>query len=418
MEVVLMSNVLGLYGGPIFDGERWMEKGWMTLKRGLVCELGEGNRPPFRIRWKNARGKLICPGLVDLHSDALEKWIEMRPGVRFDHNFSLINLDIRLASCGITTFCHGVSFADSEFGLRSCESAKKLVKLINSFDRHNKGKIRHKIHLRYEITNVEGLSIVTDLISKEIVDVVSIMDHTPGQGQFRDLESYLRYATGTFKVTREEVLKVTERKNLKREEGLRRLETLFEAAKQVHVPVLSHDDDTSEKVKFVKSLGVTASEFPVTLEAALEARFQGMMIFMGAPNMVRDRSSNGHLRASEALRAGVCDGLMSDYYPECLIQGALLAHRRDKLCMQKAMKLVTSGPAKLLKNSHGTGRLIEGGPADFLVVDLDQDWAHVLETWVSGRRVYVSQPMTKEGGLTCKMGATSRASNRHYRCGA
>lgn len=386
-----MSAGRGFYSDAIFDGERLLHKGWMVVEGSCIREVGEGKHPPLRIRWENLGSKLLCPGLVDLHSDALEKWIEIRPGVRFDHDFSLMNLDLRLASCGITTFCHGISFADSEFGLRSSASAKSLVDLINAFERQKKGRVRHLVHLRYEITNVEALATVTELISRKSVNLVSIMDHTPGQGQFRDLESYLRYAMGTFKVTREEVIKLTEKKNSKREEGLKRLEILTDLTREMKIPLLSHDDDTVEKVNLVKSLGVRASEFPITLEAACEAKFQGMMVFMGAPNLVRDRSSNGHLRASEALRAGACDALTSDYYPECLVQGAQLAHKREGMAMEEALRLVTSAPARLLTCLGAIGRLVEGGPADFTVLDLNQTWVQVLETWVSGRCVYASR---------------------------
>jgi len=58
----------------------------------------------------------------------------MRPGVMFDALFALQNLDHRLAACGITTFCHAVSFADSELGLRSATEAERLARLLSLFN--------------------------------------------------------------------------------------------------------------------------------------------------------------------------------------------------------------------------------------------------------------------------------------------
>lgn len=109
---------------------------------------------------------------------------------------------------------------------------------------------------------------------------------------------------------------------------------------------------------------------------------------MGAPNLLRDGSSNGHIKASEAILSGHCDGLVSDYYPECLLQAPFMAHRRHRLPLEETLKLVTSRPGRFLSRSQHSGRLVPGAPADILVVDPGDDWARVLQTWVSGRLVF------------------------------
>jgi len=386
-----MSALNAFYGAQIFDGNVLLDQAWMVTEKDRIVDLGQGRRPRLRIRWRDIKGKLILPGLVDLHSDALEKCIEMRPGVRFANDFSLLNLDTRLAACGITTYCHGISFADTEFGLRSCQSARNLSRLVHTLERRGNGKVKHLVHIRYEISYVEAVETILELIEEGVVDVLSVMDHTPGQGQFRDMESYVRYATGTFGVTREEVVRVTEKRCEKREKGLRSLGALTDAAREKGIPILSHDDDSVEKVRFVRSIAAVASEFPVTMEAAKEASNVGMLVFMGAPNLVRDCSSNGNLRASEALKAGVCDGLVSDYYPECLIQAIFLANRRGLMGIERALALGTASPGGLLRRRQFAGRLAPGGPADFVLVDATEPWVNVLETWVSGQCVYASK---------------------------
>jgi alpha-D-ribose 1-methylphosphonate 5-triphosphate diphosphatase len=210
------------------------------------------------------------------------------------------------------------------------------------------------------------------------------MDHTPGQGQFKTLESYITYKIGTYRVTPDEVTRLAEWKVAQREKGFDHMTRLVETVRKSGLPFLSHDDDTSEKVALVQSLGVSGCEFPVSMEAVKAAKHSNMKVFMGAPNFMRDRSSNGHLKASDALLQGLCDALVSDYYPECLLQAPFLAAGRYSLKLEEALKLVTSTPGDYLDRHQTPGRLAPGGPADLLVIDTSCPWASVVQTWVSG----------------------------------
>lgn len=385
-----MEKTICLYGGPVFDGEQLLERGVIVFDRQGIKSINEGGCNKSAGYSIDVKGKLIAPGLVDLHSDALEKCIEIRPGVYFDAEFALQNLDRRLGICGITTFCNAISFAEDEFGLRSCDEAKELVHLIHKFNKSDKATVHHLIHARFEISNPEGESILARLIGESLIDMVSIMDHTPGQGQFKTLESYIAYHTGTYKVTPEEVNALVEQKSARKEETMKQVVRLGQLVKDANIPFLSHDDDTKEKVSFVRNLGVDASEFPVSMEAALAAKKNGMMIFMGAPNLIRDCSSNSHLKASEALINKACDALVSDYYPECLLQAPFTASKRHPLDLQETLKLVTSNPGDYVKGRIESGRLFIGAPADLIVVDNAGPWPRTTQTWVSGRCVYNS----------------------------
>jgi alpha-D-ribose 1-methylphosphonate 5-triphosphate diphosphatase len=385
-----MKKAICLYGGPVFDGKRILEQGSVVFDREGIKSIREGDCNKNAGYSIDVKGKLIAPGLVDLHSDALEKCIEVRPGVYFDAEFALQNLDRRLALCGITTFCNAISFAEDEFGLRSCDEAKELIHLIHEFNKSDQATVHHLVHARFEISNPEGDSILAQLIDENMVDMVSIMDHTPGQGQFKTLESYISYHTGTYKVTPEQVNELIEQKMARKEETMKQVVRFAQLVKDADIPFLSHDDDTKEKVSFVRNLGVDASEFPVSMEAAIAAKENGMMIFMGAPNLIRDCSSNSHLKASEALTRRVCDALVSDYYPECLLQVPFTAGKGCPLHLQETLKLVTSIPGDYLKGRIESGRLVTGAPADLIVVDNAGPWPRTTQTWVSGRCVYNS----------------------------
>ena len=385
-----MEKTICLYGGSIFNGERLYPNGAILFSEKGIIRVIEGDDIPPAQDSFNVHGRLIAPGLVDLHSDALEKCIEIRPGVYFDAEFALLNLDRRLALCGITSFCHAISFAEDEFGLRSCEKAEPLVRLIHKFNKSNKAQVNHLIHARFEISNTEGESVLARIIGENLVDMVSIMDHTPGQGQFKTLESYIAYHTGTYKVTPQQITALVEQKSARKEETMKQVVRVGQLVRESNIPFLSHDDDTAEKVSFVRELGVNASEFPVSMEAAKAAKKSNMKVFMGAPNLIRGCSSNNHLKASDALKAGMCDALVSDYYPECLLQAPFTASKRHNINLQETLKLVISNPGDYLKQRIKAGRLIEGAPADLIIVDHTGPWVRTAQTWVSGRCVYNS----------------------------
>ena len=372
----------------MFDGELLLPRGTLVFNQHKVLHVYAGDKPRAADTAIDVRGQLISAGLVDLHSDALEKCIEMRPGVFFDSEFALLNLDRRVAACGITTFCHAVSFADNELGLRSCEEAENLVRLIRRFANSPRATVRHLVHLRCEVSSSLTIETAQRLAREHLLDLVSFMDHTPGQGQFKTLQAYLNYYTETYKISRDQASIMADRKRELRDEGWQKLSSLARSLREASLPILSHDDDSAEKVALVNELGATAAEFPVTMAAAVTARERGMKVFMGAPNLIRGCSSNGHLRAIETISGNVCDGLLSDYYPECLLQAPFLAAKTLNLPLEKTLKLVTSNPGHFLSQHAGHGWLLPEMPADVVVIDCSGPWARVTQTWVAGKRAF------------------------------
>lgn len=380
-----------LFGGPLFDGKNLHDEGIILFDKNGIISINNPLAIHLADELHDVEGRYIMPGLVDLHSDALEKCIEMRPGVFFDHKFAIQNLDRRLAACGITSFCHAISFGEGEMGLRSQKEADRLLRLVKAFSDSGKACVRHYVHARYEIGTINGTDYVEGLLDSGLLDIVSVMDHTPGQGQFRDLESFSNYYGKTYALTEHELVTMVDRKQKRQAEGWEAIKNLIEKVVDHGVPVMSHDDDSNAKVELLKVLGVTASEFPVTMEAALSAREKGMKVFMGAPNMIRGLSSNGHLTASETVKNRLCNGFISDYYPESLVQAPFVAEKQVGTDMAEAFRLATSGPGEYLKSSGSAGRLDEGTPADIIIVSPSNDWASVEQTWVAGSCVYRAQ---------------------------
>ncbi|MEJ5349564.1 MAG: alpha-D-ribose 1-methylphosphonate 5-triphosphate diphosphatase [Desulfosoma sp.] len=382
-----------LFGGPVFDGERLHEQGAVIFDETGILEVrSSGTIPTEKVHSIDVRGALILPGLVDLHSDVLEKCIEMRPGVDFDPGFAMEALDRRLAACGISTFCHAVSFADNELGLRSPHKAAETVRRIKAFSASGEASVRHLVHARFEVGSEKARAIFEELLECGYVDVASIMDHTPGQGQFRTYEAYHRYYAGTYKLTSSQTAAMAASKIHRRDRAWHDVLQLTETIRRCGVPLLSHDDDNREKVSLVHSLGAVGCEFPISLDAAEEARRRNMAVLMGAPNVVRGSSSNNNLSARKAVSQGLTDILVSDYYPECLIQAPFILAHLGCIPLESALTHVTSNPARLLKHFDVFGALKPGFSADLAVVNIASPWVRPSQLWVGGRLVYESRP--------------------------
>ena len=383
-------------GGPVFDGRRLIPEGTVLVRQGNIIDIFDENQMPEAtenlppLPTIDTRGSLIMPGLVDLHSDSLERSIEKRKGVFFDIEFALLNLDRHLAACGITSFFHALSFADNELGLRSPETAAGCVRQIKAFNDSPQSLVRHNTHIRYEVGSQLSFEVILDLLDQGLVDLVSIMDHTPGQGQFKSLSDYMTFHRAEYDLTREEIERRAREKQDQHGDAWQRVTALAEKVESYGIPMLSHDDDTPEKVDLVKAMGVGASEFPVTMAAAAQASKTGMAIFMGSPNLIRDASSSGNLKASQVLKSGSLTGLVSDYYPESLFQAAFKA---GQILDNPAAGLacVTSGPGRYIHPETGPGQLYPGAPADILIVNQDHAWAHITQAFVSGRQVFSIQ---------------------------
>jgi alpha-D-ribose 1-methylphosphonate 5-triphosphate diphosphatase len=384
-----MSQKQLITNGTLFDGHHLHDSGAVLIEDGKIKDVFNTAVQMGDAVTIDARGDLIMPGLIDLHSDSLERSIEKRKGVLFDIDFAILSLDRQLAACGITNFCHAISFADNELGLRSPQQAQKCVRKIKEFNRSDQSLIKHNTHIRYEVGSKKSFRIINDLLSEGLIDILSIMDHTPGQGQFKSMESYIRFHSTEYHLPKDEILKKAGEKRAKNHQAWQMVTELTRNVIDAGIPVLSHDDDTKQKIELIHGLGVKACEFPVTLEAAQLAVKSGLKVFMGAPNLIRNQSTNGNLKASNTLEKGLCTGLVSDYYPESLLQGAFIA-QNFKCSMEQALKTVTSGPGDFLNPTTGVGVLKKGGDADIIIVNQAHKWAHINRSIVRGRTIFQS----------------------------
>jgi alpha-D-ribose 1-methylphosphonate 5-triphosphate diphosphatase len=362
-------------------------RGSIRLEAGLIAEIIEGN--PARTgatRVIDARGLTAIPGIVDIHGDMLERELEPRPGTMFATKLAVFELDKRLAACGITTAFAAVALADGP-GLRSEARAKDLIETIH--DLRSQLNVEMLVHARFEVSTAIAAPFLKDLLERDLVQMVSLMDHTPGQGQFRDLETYVDYMVKWLGTERQQA-EASVRERLQEADAA---PIAWEVGREISqlclergVSLASHDDDTSTKVAMMDNFGATISEFPVTLEAAMSAKQKGMFVAMGAPNALRGGSHSGNLSALEGIGAGVVDVLAADYYPAALLQSVFKIVRENLLPLEHAVKLITDNAAQSAKLSD-RGRLEVGLRADLVLLE-ESEHPRVRVTFRQGRAVY------------------------------
>ena len=330
-------------------------------------------------------GQYLLPGLVDLHCDAIEKEIEPRPNAFFPMDFAIAQIDRNNAAVGITTPFHAISFAYEEFGLRNNEKAAQIVRSLHNYQ--PQALVNNRVHCRYEITDPTGLPILLNLLQSDDIHLISFMDHTPGQGQFKNVQAYQDYLARAYNKSATEVEAIALKKIDQGADALERVKTLISKALSLGVQVASHDDDSPERIASMQVLGIHLSEFPINLETAQAAKKAGLQTIFGAPNLLRGQSQSGSMKAIDAIKHQVGDILCADYSPASLLAAAFRIPELLGWSLPDAIALVTHNPAQAV-NLSDRGEIAIGKRADLIVVQCPHGFPQVTTTWVGGRIVY------------------------------
>lgn len=347
-----------------------IERGALQIIEGKIAAIVSGSAPTEGLRLS---GLTAIPGLIDLHGDMLERDIQPRPGAFFPTDMALYELDKRLAGAGITTAFAAVGFAWTKNDLRTQEKATEIIRTIRDMRPHL--NIDMKIHARFEISNGDTAPILEALLNEGTIDLVSVMDHTPGQGQYKNIPKYVDFMTRWLGFDPSKVgsdLMERIEQGIETQAVIPRdwkiVEEVARIAAARGIPMASHDDDTIEKVAQMAALGVTISEFPVTEAAAHEARRLGMHVIMGAPNAYRGESTGGNLSALDAIRKGVVDVLATDYFPAAQLGVTFKLADTGVLPLHESIKLTSQYAADAAKLTD-RGQIALGRNADLALVE-------------------------------------------------
>ena len=360
-------------------------RGLIEIADGLISRIAEGDHvPPGAI---NCDGDFVLPGLIELHTDNLERHIEPRPAVGWPYLPAILAHDAELASAGITTVFDAIrvgSILDKKKAYP--EYARRLTDELLSIRRHGHLKISHYLHLRAEVCSETLVDELAKFGPDDRIGIVSLMDHTPGQRQFRHMKQFKTYVSKKYSMSDDEFDRhVINLLAIKKRYGSLHEEVTFKEARRFGAVTASHDDTTCEHVELSSRSGVDFAEFPTTVEAAEACRDHGISVMMGAPNIIRGASHSGNVSALELAGLDMLDIVSSDYVPAALLLSAFQLWRVwDDL--PRAVACVTDAPAQATA-LNDRGRLETGLRGDVIRVHVHQDVPVLKGTWAQGVQV-------------------------------
>ncbi|MDG4650146.1 alpha-D-ribose 1-methylphosphonate 5-triphosphate diphosphatase [Roseibacterium sp. SDUM158017] len=360
--------------------------GRISFRGGEIVEIARGGGVPDGAT--DCGGDIVTAGLVELHTDNLERHIRPRPSADWPHAAAIVAHDAELAACGITTVFDAIRVGSIEGkgGVGWSRYARRLASELLTMRAGGALKIGHHLHLRAEICSQSLVEELAEFGPEDRIGIVSLMDHTPGQRQFADIGQYRTYMMGKHGMTE---AKFEEHVETRTALGARvRPEheaAAVEAAQRFGAVLASHDDTTADHVTRSAAHGVGLAEFPTTEEAARACRAHGIAVMMGAPNLIRGGSHSGNVSAARLAEADLLDIMSSDYVPSALLYAAtrLAEIWRD---LPRAMATVSAAPARAAGLSD-RGVLAEGMRADLVRFTTVEGVPVLHGVWSAGRRV-------------------------------
>jgi alpha-D-ribose 1-methylphosphonate 5-triphosphate diphosphatase len=359
--------------------------GTVVMRGAEIVEVDRSaSRAPGAV---DLNGEFLLPGLIELHTDNLEKHAAPRPGVRWPMAAAVLAHDAQIAAAGITTVFDALTVGEVRQDAVRATMLLESIDAIAAAQRGNGLRAEHLLHLRCEVAHETVVETIERLVDHPLVRLMSLMDHTPGQRQFASIEKYYEYYQGKFAYSNAEMAAyIAQKTDLNRRYGERNRNELAALGRARGLAQASHDDATPEHVDEAVALGLTIAEFPTTLDAAEAARRRGMALVMGAPNVVRGGSHSGNIAAKDLAAAGLLDILSSDYAPVSLLHAAMLLHQTIEMKLSEAVATVSRTPARALRLTD-RGEIAPGKRADLIRVRLVGTMPIVRQVWRAGERV-------------------------------
>lgn len=379
MTDTILSNARIVLGKEVIHGS-------LLIRDGRIADIDSGSG--VTQGGEDLNGDLVMPGLIELHTDNLERHIEPRPRVGWPHTAAIIAHDAELASVGITTVFDALRVGSviSKKKMNHGEYARALADEIKSLDAAGALRISHRLHLRAEVCSETLIAELAKFGPDDGVGIVSLMDHTPGQRQFRDMAQLKNYVCGKHGFSDAEFIDHIEaQKALSAMVGAAHEQAAVTESRRFGAVLASHDDTTRDHVATSANHGAQFAEFPTTVEAAQACRDHGIAVMMGAPNLIRGGSHSGNVAAKALAEANLLDIMSSDYVPSSLLSAALvLGDLWGDL--PRGIATATKAPADAAGLTD-RGVIEIGRRADLIRVARFDQAGMLRGTWAEGRRV-------------------------------
>jgi len=377
-DELILTNARVVTGYEVLSGT-------VMISGGNIREVAHGAcRLPSAV---DLEGDFLIPGLIELHTDNLERHASPRPGVQWPSTQAVLAHDVEIAGAGITTVLDSLRLGS----VRSFDSGGDISALVAGIERAEREgltRAEHLLHLRCEVCCAGVSDALSEYITHGLLRLVSVMDHTPGQRQFVDHAKYKQYYGGKYNLNDAEFdLFVAEAELAQARYAVANRRHIVGLCRRHGVALASHDDATGLHVAEAKRDGAVIAEFPTTHDAADACAANGLSVLMGAPNVMRGGSHSGNVAAHELAERGVLDILSSDYVPATLLQAVFkLTEFEGEAGLPRAIAMVSNNAAMAVGLSD-RGEIALGKRADLVRVRNTQHAAVVREVWRQGRRV-------------------------------
>lgn len=381
-----MSSELAIINARIIGRDSELQTGSLLARDGVIAEVETGN---LALRGAvDFSGDYLLPGLVELHTDNLEKHFAPRPGVRWPGRLAVISHDAQIAAAGITTVLDAIAVGDVRDGAVRMEILRDMIAAIADSQKGGMLRAEHLLHLRCEISFKDLMALVEPMTDLSWLKLVSVMDHTPGQRQFVNADKYRQYYQGKFGLSDEAMDRfMADQISAAAAHGAQNRRDLVALCRAKGLPLASHDDATAEHVAEAAADGMVVAEFPTTHEAAALSRRHGMKVMMGGPNLVRGGSHSGNISAHSLAEKGELDIVSSDYVPASMLQSAFqLPQQIPGISLPQAIAMVSANPADAIGLTD-RGAVEVGKRADLLRVSVIDGMPVVRSVWRAGTRV-------------------------------
>ena len=378
MTETILTNARLVLPDEVIDGT-------ILIRGGMIVEVQPGRS--HLAAAQDLGGDHLIPGVVDVHTDNLERQVLPRANARWPSRSAMLAHDAQCAAAGVTTVLDALCLGDLGFDTDRGQTFVDGVRDLDALAGTGLLKAEHFLHLRCELPAHDMPAAVESVAENARVVMASLMDHSPGVGQYRDLDRYRAMRQRQMQLPIDAVNRRIE-ELLEQRARLRETQRRWLLDRLAHrgLPLASHDDDNAEDVIRNAEDGIRISEFPVVMEAAAAAKRIGVAVIAGAPNVVRGGSHSGNVAAADMIRAGVVDALASDYVPAALVEAAWRSVTKAGIGLPDAVAMITDAPARMARLAD-RGRIAAGLRADLARVAAIGDLAFVRQVWRAGERV-------------------------------